>query len=136
MIFDFLKRKKSYKLLNIFISKKLKQIIVAPYHFNKAGINYEQEKCDVYSLDIDDKLFGAEIINALNKFSYKNRNLQNDKIIDWPAFKHSKLKTIKAFKENYLLILIHNENGFLTFNIEYPNSSCKCNKNLIRCFEA
>jgi hypothetical protein len=43
--------------------------------------------------------------------------------LDWPAFKCSKLKTVKSFKENYKYISINDEKGRMKFSIEYPSKN-------------
>ena len=120
IIYKIFKRKKSYKDAIIYISEKYKRIIIAPYYFNKDGIIYEQDTCYVYDINIDNETLGREIINALNKFGYNNKSIANNKLIDWPAFKFSDLKTVKSFKEYYTYISIRDENGILIFYIEYP----------------
>jgi hypothetical protein len=123
IVYKILKRKKSYKSAVIYISEKYKRIIITPYYFNKDGINYEQDTCYLYDININDETLGGEIINALNKFEYNNKNIANNKSSNWPAFKFSELKTVKSFKENYTSISIYDENGYLRFSVEYSPKS-------------
>jgi hypothetical protein len=121
IIYKILKIKKPYKMAIVYISEKYNQIIIVPYYFNKDGINYEQEMCYLYDINIDDETLGIEIINALNKFEYNDKKyIINYKLTDGPAFRYSKLKTIKLFKEYYKYILIDEEKGYMQFHIEYP----------------
>jgi len=121
VIYKILKRKKPYKMVNIYISEKYKKIIIVPNIFNQDGLIIEQEICNLYDVDIDDETLGIEIINALGKFSYAEYRMSyNHKESDWPAFKHSKLKTLKSFKEDYTHISIKDENGYIHFRVKYP----------------
>jgi hypothetical protein len=123
MFLNVFKNKKSTKSTRLYISEKYNKIIISPYYYNKAGIYYEQEECSVFDLNISNEKLGIEIINALNKFSYKDKNLVDCKLTDWPAFKYSKLKTVKSFEENYLIFSIKDENNCLSFVLLYPSKS-------------
>jgi hypothetical protein len=121
IIYKIIKIKKSYKPAILYISEKYKKIIIAPYYFNKDGINYEQDICYVFDLNIDNETLGKEILNALNKFEYNNKkDIINNKLSDWPSFKYSELNTVKSFMENYKYISINDENGYLNFSVKYP----------------
>ena len=98
------------KHISIYISDKHKQLIIAPVHYNDAGILYEQENCFTSNYPIDLNSLGIEAIHNLNLFSKEDRNLRDSKASDWPAFKHSKLKTIKAFEEDYICISVYGVN--------------------------
>jgi hypothetical protein len=114
---------KSYKYIKLYISSKYEQIIIAPHYFNEDGLIFEQNACYTYSIDIDNDTLGIKINDALNKFTFsKKRDFSKDKISEWTAFVHSKLKTIKSFIENFRAIPITDENGYLNFGIEYKKT--------------
>lgn len=105
----------------IYISDKLSDLIIAPYHINKAGIYYEQPICTKLHYPIDPETLGAEAIRNFNLFSLKDRNLRDAKQSDWPAYKHGNCKTIKAFEQNYAAIFIKGNNqSNIILSIEAP----------------
>ncbi|WP_028980410.1 hypothetical protein [Sporocytophaga myxococcoides] len=108
----FKRKKKLVKRISVYISDKYQQIIIAPRHINKAGIIYEQESCEVIDKGISDSALGEAVINSLNKFSFKEQNLRESKLTDWPAFKHSKSKSVRAFDQEYINISINGCNEY------------------------
>ena len=120
MIFNKTKDKKELtKRLAIYISDKHRQIIIAPRHANKAGIIYEQEKCVTLDSSVSSLDLGTEVINNLNLFSLKDVNLRDNKPSDWPAFKHSKSKSVRTFEHEYIYIYVDSCNEYnLTIEIQ------------------
>lgn len=109
------------KAVNIYISEVRGQIIIAPRHINKSGIYYEQEACTVLNYPIDEQVLGDEIIRNFNLFSLKDKNLRNEKLTDWPAFKCSKMKTVKSFKASFIGVSIFGNNySNISLCIEAP----------------
>ena len=102
---------KLIKRISIYISDKQKQLIIAPKHENDAGIIYEQDKCLVTENPMNLSELGKEVINYLNLFSIKDVNLRDTKSSDWPAFKNSKVKSIREFKQEYICISIESVNN-------------------------
>lgn len=98
------------KCATVYISDKHKHIIIAPRHENDAGILYEQKECYSADYPIDLKVLGDEIIRNLNKYSVKDTNLRDSKSSDWPAYKHSKCKTIVSFEKDYVPVFIRSAN--------------------------
>jgi hypothetical protein len=102
------------------------KIIISPKSKSKDGIIYEQDVCFLYDMDIKNYLLGNEIINTLNLYSLKDKNLTNTHESDWPAFKYSKSKSIKYFKEHYIRIevsSVNNENLILKIEREIKNTN-------------
>jgi ribosomal protein S18 acetylase RimI-like enzyme len=129
--YNILKINIIYKHAIVYISEKYKQIIIAPCYFENNGINYEQEVCYLFDINIDDETLGTEIINALNKYAYKDKYLGDDKLSDWPAYKYSKLKTVKSFNENYPYISIAGDkNGYIYFLVKYPKNEYGYNREI------
>ncbi|HWZ03653.1 MAG TPA: hypothetical protein VNX40_08560 [Mucilaginibacter sp.] len=98
------------KLVSLYISDQEKQVIIAPNYKNDAGIYYEQETCTIVNYPLDYSLLGEEIIKNFDLFTLKDKNLRDEKPSDWPAYKASKLKTIKAFEKGYRRIIITGAN--------------------------
>lgn len=108
----FFKKKKLIKYASVYISNKYEQIIIAPRYINKAGVIYEQENCRIVDIGISTLELGIEVIKCMNLFTLKDTNLQNTKLTDWPSFKHSKSKSVKAFEQEYIHISIDSSNGY------------------------
>ena len=123
MIFG--KKKKLIKNCALYISDKHNHLIVAPRIENKDGLNMEQENSKGFDLPISEEDLGQEIINAMNLYKFVNIGLEGKKISDWPAYKASKSKSMKAFENDYVYIGISNQNdGNLIMDIEgKPNQN-------------
>lgn len=117
------RKKKLAKHCSVYISDKHDQIIIAPRHINKAGIIYEQENCKTLSKSTSFSELGTEIIDSMNLFSLKDTNLRETKLTDWPSFKHSKSKSVRAFEQEYINISVDSCNEYnLIIDIEgLPN---------------
>jgi hypothetical protein len=125
----FFKKKKLAKHCSVYISDKREQIIIAPRHVNKAGIIYEQENCRSMPKSTSFTELGTEIIDSMNLFSLKDINLRETKLNDWPSFKHSKSKSVRAFEQEYINISVNSCNVYnLIIDIEgfpYKDSELK-----------
>ena len=53
---------------------------------------------------------GTAVIDCMNLFSMKDLNLREHKQTDWPSFKHSKSKSVRAFEQEYLYISVNSCN--------------------------
>jgi hypothetical protein len=102
--------KEIIKRVSLYISDKEQQIIIAPIYRNNAGIYYEQETCTTVKYPLDYVILADEIINHLTLFALKDKNLRDEKLSDWPAYKASKLKSVKTFEKSYLKIEIAGAN--------------------------
>lgn len=107
------------KHVSLYISAQEEKIIIAPLYKNDAGIYYEQEKCSVLKFSTDATILGDEVMKNFYLFKVQDKNLRDQKLKDWPAFIHSKQKTIKAFETLYFKIKIDGINsGNIFINIE------------------
>jgi hypothetical protein len=83
--------------------------IIAPLHFNSAGIYYEQD----LPLKVPRETAGAlalQLRHALELFSLKEANLRQHKLTDWPSFRASGSKSVRSFREDYLRIDVRSVN--------------------------
>lgn len=111
--------RKLTKRCNVYVSEVYNEIIIAPRSLDKAGVIYEQEKCLVLSKEIDFQKLGEEIMNAMNQFSYIETDLSKSKLSDWPAYKHSKSKSVKSFEKEYISLSLDCCNEYnLIFTLE------------------
>lgn len=109
------------KMIAAYLSKEYNQILVAPYYVDESCLRYEQEEIDVFSYDVDNNTLGDSIKGNLNKFKAKNQDSGTKNKKDWPAFKASKLKTIKEFESKFQRIAIsglNEANIILAFDAE------------------
>jgi hypothetical protein len=122
----FKKRNTNQKLkksVAIHISQLHKQVIICPRYINDAGIMYEQENCTLLNFPVDYATLGDEVLRNFNLFSLKDKNLRDQKRTDWPAFKCSKLKTVKSFEDTFLPMNIDGNNeSNIILSIEAPLS--------------
>lgn len=95
-----------FKSLSIYVSNKHGQIIFAPVSKNLAGIRYEQDECFSADFPITDLLLGEYSLKYFGLFNIKDKNLREHKLTDWPAFRHSKIKTVRSFEADYVSISV------------------------------
>ena len=114
------------KSVTIYISDLKRQIIIAPRYFNNAGILYEQDTCTLLTFPVDYFQLGNEMLRNFDMFTLKDQNLREFKLTDWPAFKCSKLKSVKSFNNLFHRIDIDgtNESNIIIY-IESPVSGDK-----------
>ncbi|GAA4301946.1 hypothetical protein [Nibribacter koreensis] len=107
---NWFKPKKEKKLFSkkiaVYLSTEYKKILVAPFFVDESWLYYEQEEVEVLNFDVPDELIGESIKRNLQKFAEKNQDLTKRNLTDWPAFKASKLKTVKEFEKKYSRISI------------------------------
>ncbi len=100
-------RLKVHKLVTVYLSDKHSEIIIAPYFKDpKVGFNYEQEHCEVISLNSSIEEIGVTIKRNFEKFDLKEKEGGSGNKADWPAYKASKEKSIRGFEQNYRRISI------------------------------
>lgn len=122
---NIFKKKRLRKCCKVYISDKFRNIIIAAKHENNDGIIYEQKECYTSEYPIDASVLGEEIVRHLDMYSLKDDNLRFKKRSDWPAYKHSKSKSIRNFEMEYTSIFIQTANNRnLTLIIEgHPHKS-------------
>jgi len=104
MLFKKTKTHNHIKSLSIYASSKHGQIIYAPISKNLAGIRYEQDECFLYEFPLSELLLGEYTLRYFDLFNTKDKNLREHKSTDWPAFRHSKVKTVRSFEADYIHI--------------------------------
>ncbi|MFT5618046.1 MAG: hypothetical protein ACI85I_001275 [Arenicella sp.] len=100
------KKKQFPKSLVIYLSSELNDILIAPQFVDESWVHYEQEEIQQMDFDCENELLGKAIKDNLDKFKEKNREETQRKIIDWPAYKASKLKSVKEFEKKFTRISI------------------------------
>ncbi|RYE28228.1 MAG: hypothetical protein EOP48_33720 [Sphingobacteriales bacterium] len=73
---------------------------------NHAGIWYEQEECLSCDFPISDLVLGEYALKHFHLFNIIDKNLREHKSTDWPAFRHSKMKTVRGFEADYIRVSV------------------------------
>jgi len=81
--------------------------IIAAMHFNSAGIYYEQEEPAVLASWRDGVAVAVCLRSLLERFSFRERNLQDVKKTDWPSYRASRCPSVREFENLYLCIDVH-----------------------------
>ena len=93
--------------------------IIAPVHFNSAGIYYEQEN-PLLDESSDWNALCASLRSSIDRFSCREANLRDAKKTDWPAFRASCCRSVRQFEDLYLRIDVCSMNDAELFY----NASC------------
>jgi hypothetical protein len=95
----------------LFLSDATKPAIIAAMHQREPrGVLFEQALPEILSDWRDEQKLAAAVRRAIERFSYKDRDLRSQKLRDWPAFQASKCRTTGAFERAYSLISISSLN--------------------------
>jgi hypothetical protein len=98
------------KSVTVYLSDLHRQIIIAPRYATNDRVLYEQDICTLLSYPIDCLQLGSEVLRNFNMFALKDKNLRDQRLTDWPAFKYSKMKSVKAFEKTFTGIEIYGNN--------------------------
>ncbi len=98
---------------NLYLSAE--RAIVAACHHNADGIRYEQEDPIIVDHWQNGESITVALRTALERFSFRERNLRDTKKSDWPAYTVSGMRKISDFERAYLAVSIFacNEAGVL-----------------------
>jgi hypothetical protein len=112
------------KSVTVYLSDLRRQIILAPRYTTNDKVLYEQDICTVLSYPIDFVQLGDEVLRNFNMFALKDKNLRDQKLKDWPAFKYSKMKSVKSFEKAFSRVDIYGNNeSNIIISIEAPITS-------------
>jgi hypothetical protein len=104
------KKRRFKKLVRVYLSEKEGKIIIAPFYRDYSGIHYEQEQCAVLPFTTGQETLSVHIQNNLDLFKIKHADHRKTKTTDWPAYKASKLKSVKSFDASYKRISLTGAN--------------------------
>ena len=76
-------------------------VIVAAVHQSPEGIYFEQPTPVLIGGRPAPEELGAAFQEAFQAFSLQERDLQRAKLTDWPAFRASGLRSVKAFQSSF-----------------------------------
>ena len=87
--------------------------IVTPVYVNDAGIHYEQDTPIMIDRPLSSDELGKLAVAALITFAIKDRNLRDTKKTDWPSFKVSGIKSVRAFESAAIRLSVGTVNANL-----------------------
>jgi hypothetical protein len=126
MLFQKTNMKNHIKSVTIYASDKHSQLIFAPVSRNFAGIMYEQDHCFSFDFPLSDLLMGEYTLKYFDLFNIKDKNLREHKSTDWPAFRHSMVKTVRSFEADYITVSVtgldENNHTLKIEGLPYPDS--------------
>lgn len=99
---------------HVYLSHSGQGVVLAATAVNGAGIRYEPDYAILLPPSSTPAMLGQTIIDVLGQFCRKDRNLRNYKKSDWPAFRASGLKTIRAFEQDYSFVVVEHDERRLT----------------------
>ena len=94
------------KEAHIYLADEKKPAIVAAMHHNLAGICYEQDEAVVVADWREGLPLVAALRSALERFSFRDRNLRDVKLTDWSAYQASHCRSVREFQGSYLCISV------------------------------
>jgi hypothetical protein len=98
------------KEARIYLADDTKPAIVAAIHHNAAGIYYEQDEAVVVADWREVLPLVAALRSALERFSFRDRNLRDSKLSEWPAYRVSGCRSVKEFQSSYFCISVRAAN--------------------------
>lgn len=111
-LFHFFKKEPEQfpQMIALYVCAELNTILIAPHYVDQSWVRYEQEEIEEVAFHDADAALGQAIKRNLKLFAKKNMSSEKRKPKDWPAYKASKLKTIKEFKKKYYRISVNGVN--------------------------
>jgi hypothetical protein len=76
-----------------------------PYTFNSAGVLYEQSD-PLVARDAGWEAVVPILRDALKSFSFREANLRERRLTDWPSYQASGVQSVRQFQNAYLCIQI------------------------------
>jgi len=110
--FSSVRRKKIIHHANIFISRTDEVAIIVTLNFNgKGGFLYEDSEPVVLTPPLEPGVLGETTLTALRRTTIIQPNTNKRlKRTDWPAFKASKMASVRQFEQTFIGINISGAN--------------------------
>ena len=87
--------------VHIYLPHEQGPAIVAPMYGNMESLNYEQEEAITVAEWGDPRVFAAAFRVGIERFTCKDRKLEDFKRNDWPAFRASGCRSVQQFENAY-----------------------------------
>jgi hypothetical protein len=98
---------------HLYFSEKQRKIIIVPVYIVGSGVLCEQDTSIVLPFDslVDD--IGRQAKESLLNCEKREMDLTSNKLTDWPAYKASKVKSVKLFQTQYVHLRLQTINANL-----------------------
>jgi hypothetical protein len=91
----------------VYISERRAKIIISPVDCIEKGFHTEQEPNAVLSYDCSTEMIGQAVWESLLLFRHTpNVNLRSRNKTDWPAYRASGVRSVRAFEEEYVRVSV------------------------------
>lgn len=97
-----------------YLSHSGRGTVLAATAVNNAGIRYEPDYALLLSSSLSPKSVGQAVIDVLGRFCRKDRNLRGFTKSEWPAFRASGMKSVRAFEQDYSFVAVEHDERRLT----------------------
>lgn len=97
---------------SVFISREEEIAVIVTLHFNgKGGFLYEDNEPTILLAPLQPSILGQTLLATLKSTTIKELFLPGRrKLTDWPAFKASKVSSVRQFEQSFISILISGAN--------------------------
>lgn len=99
-----------------YISHSGRGIVLAAAAVNDAGIRYEPGYAALLPPSASPASVGQAVVDVLDRFCRKDRNLRDYKKTEWPAFRASGLKSVRAFEQEFSYVALDRDERRLTLS--------------------
>jgi hypothetical protein len=99
---------------HVYLSHSGRGVVLAAVAVNDAGIRYEPDFAILLPPSSSPARIGQAVADVLSKYSHKDRNLRDHKKTDWPAFRASGLKSVRAFEQDFSYVAVELDDRRLT----------------------
>jgi len=97
-----------------YLSHSGRGTVLAATAVNDAGIRYEPDYAVLLLASFSPESVGQAVMDVLGRFCRKDRNLRSLKKSEWPAFRASGLKSVRAFEQDYSYVAVEHDERRLT----------------------
>src|SRR5262249_20283554 len=87
--------------VHVYLPHEQSPAIIAPMYGNSESLNYEQEEAITVAEWGDPRVLAAAFRVGIERFTCKDRRLEDFKRNDWPAFRASGCRSIQQFENVY-----------------------------------
>jgi hypothetical protein len=94
----------------VYIARSGDTAVVVTMNVNEDGIWYEDEQARVLDGPLTGEELGAAVAGAMRSTARKSRNLRTAKMTDWPAYRASGAKSVRAFEEQFIYVAVEGAN--------------------------
>ena len=113
-------------LATVYVPRSLKKIIVCAHNTIEKGFLYEQDDPVSMPSDAPNEILGQSVWEALLRLRYTpGVNLRSQKKTDWPAYKASGCKSVRAFEDEFVRVSVRGFPAVLRVEATVPCPAAK-----------